>query len=115
MLHASIPVKRMLSRFVADLERHRRITELVGTCQGVSHVICPNSDAPFSVNKRSEVCQPQPSLLVFVLAIEAYDLVLCLALTILYSKCTTMTDTSLFSPTTLAKGFICCSKCTQLS
>lgn len=36
---------------------------------------------PFSVNKRSEVCQPQPSLLVFVLAIEAYDLVLCLALT----------------------------------
>ena len=44
-------------------------------------MICPNSDAPFSVNKRSEVCQPQPSLLVFVLAIEAYDLVLCLALT----------------------------------
>jgi hypothetical protein len=44
-------------------------------------VICPNSDAPFSVNKKSEACQPQPSLLVFVLAIEAYDLVLCLALT----------------------------------
>jgi hypothetical protein len=45
-------------------------------------VICPNSDAPFSVNKKSEACQPQPSLLVFVLAIEAYDLVLCLALTL---------------------------------
>jgi hypothetical protein len=44
-------------------------------------VIYPNSDAPFSVNKKSEACQPQPSLLVFVLAIEAYDLVLCLALT----------------------------------
>src|SRR5258708_36190828 len=49
-------------------------------------VICPNSDAPFSVNKKSEACQPQPSLLVFVLAIEAYDLVLCLALTACFQE-----------------------------
>ena len=34
---------------------------------------------------------------------------------ILYYKCTTFTDTSLFSPTAFAKGFISCSKGTHLS
>jgi hypothetical protein len=33
---------------------------------------------------------------------------------ILYSKYTSLTDTSLFSPIAFTKGFICCPKCTYL-
>ncbi|ELR09368.1 hypothetical protein GMDG_03934 [Pseudogymnoascus destructans 20631-21] len=51
----------------------------------------------------------------YVVSYLLIHILLCDNICILYYKCTSFTDTSLFSPAAFAKGFIGCSKGTYLS